>query len=253
MLVSPDLPEAGGLAARPESLRAASAVLLISRSGSARARLNSLFSDADLAVFEAAGIPAARALMETARFDLIVLECPSLIGDELAFCQAVAAGPRIPLLVLVATADVVDEIVALELGADDLLVGEAADRLILARARALLRRTRPAGPPPQVGLAAVGGWRLDPMTRAAISPSGRRVALSPAHASAFHLFLANPGTVFTCGAGARALGAASQGAAAFRTTVCRLRQKLDSLSDGQPIQTVRGEGYTYAPAASRSS
>lgn len=248
MLVRVDSPESARFAG-PGQRDEIAAVLLVSRPGAMRERLAGLFEEAGLAVFEAAGVPAARDMLKTARLDLIVLECPSLVGDELAFCQAVASGPRLPLLVLVATADVVDEIVALELGADDLLIGEAADRLILARARALLRRTRPAPPPPQTHPAAAGGWRLDPVARAAISPSGRRVTLSPAHASAFHLFLANPGRVFTCGAGARALGAGSYGAPAFRTTVCRLRQKLDTLCDGQPIQTVRGEGYTYAPSA----
>lgn len=233
----------------PAALNDAAAVLLVSPSGMARDRLGELFEDAGLAVFEAAGIPAARETIKSERLDLVVLECPSLVGDELDFCQSVAAGPRLPLLLLVATADVVDEIVALELGADSLLIGEAADRLILARARALLRRGRPAEPPPQPRPAsAPGGWRLDPIARAAISPSGKRVSLTPAHASAFHLFLANPGAAFTSEAGARALGGDAGGAASFRTTVCRLRQKLGSLNDGQPIRTVRGGGYTYAPA-----
>lgn len=251
MLVKMEPPEVAR-AAGPGALNDVAGVLLVSRPGPARDRLTGLFEDAGLAVFEAAGIPAAREMMKTARPDLVVLECPSLVGDELAFCQAVAAGPGVPLLVLVAAADVVDEIVALELGADDLLIGDAADRLILARARALLRRTRPAEPARRESPHDAGGWRLDPITRAATGPGGGRVSLSPAHASAFHLFLANPGVVFTSEAGARALGAGVEGAPAFRTTVCRLRQKLDSLHDGQPIRTVRGGGYTYAPSAARS-
>ena len=248
MLVRADSPETAPFAGRGTRSDVA-AVLLVSRPGPMRERLAGLFEEAGLAVFEAAGIAAAREMMKTARLDLIVLECPSLVGDELAFCQTVAAGPRLPLLVLVAAADVVDEIVAIELGADDLLIGEAADRLILARARALLRRARPtgaAGPNPPAN---AGGWRLDPITRAAISPSGRRVSLSPTHASAFQLLLANPGAALTSEAGALALGAGAEGAPAFRTTVCRLRQKLDSLDDGQPIRTVRGGGYIYAPPA----
>lgn len=252
MLVGVDLPQARRFAG-PDAHNDVAAVLLVSRPGAARDRLAGLFEGAGLAVFEAAGIPAAREMMKTARLDLVVLECASLVGDELDFCQAVSAGPRLPLLVLVASADVVDEIVALELGADDLLIGEAADRLILARARALLRRTRPVEQPRQPPPAEAGGWRLDSITRTAISPSGRRVTLSPAHASAFQLLLANPGAAFTSEAGARALGADAGGASAFRTTVCRLRQKLDTLRDGQPIRTVRGGGYTYAPSPAPAS
>ena len=229
------------------------AVLLVSRSAAMRLRLSRLFEEADLAVLEAVDPGAARQMMRTARLDLIVLECPSLIGDELAFCQTVAAGPRIPLLVLAAAADLVDEIVALELGADDLLAGEVADRLVLARARALLRRGRRDDSPLPVHRPEPAGWRLDPISRTATSPAGRSVVLPPGHASVLHLFLSRPGEVFTCEQGARAIGAGPQGAASFRTTVCRLRQKLDTLGDGQPIETVRGVGYTYAPGRKRQS
>ncbi len=224
-------------------------LMVVGRAASGRARLAALFQDAGFTVLECADIPGARHMMRATKLDMIVLECPSLIGDELAFCQAVSAGPRVPLLILAAGADVVDEIVALELGADDLLTGHATDRLVLARARALLRRTgrqdAPAGPLPDV----LGGWRLDAVTRTAISPDGESVLLSPADASALHLFLSNPGVVFTCEAGAQALGAGVRGARGFRTTVCRLRKKLNSLNGDGPIQTVWGVGYTYAPAA----
>lgn len=226
-------------------------VLLVGRSAATRLRLSRLFEEAGLAILEAVDPGAAGQMMRAARLDLIVLECPSLVGDELAFCQTVASGPPIPLLLLARSADFVDEIVALELGADGLLTGETPDRLILARARALLRRTRRDGESLAAGRPQPRGWRLDPVTRTATSPNGREVVLPPAHASALHLFLSRPGAVFSCEEGARALGPGVMGAAAFRTTVCRLRQKLDSLDDGRPIQTVRGLGYTYAPPGRR--
>lgn len=223
-------------------------LMLVSRAASERARLAALFQEAGFTVLECADIPGARHMMRATKLDMIVLECPSLIGDELAFCQAVSAGPRVPLLILSAGADVVDEIVALELGADDLLTGHATDRLVLARARALLRRTRLRDDPPRPPSEDVGRWRLDAVTRRAVSPQGQSVLLSPADASALHLFLSNPGVVFTCEAGAQALGAGVRGARGFRTTVCRLRKKLNSLNGDGPIETVWGVGYTYAPA-----
>lgn len=246
-----------GVRSAPPALAAESptppaAVLLASRSAATRLRLSRLFEEAGLVVLEANDLDGARQVMRRApRLDLIVLECPSLVGDELAFCQTVASGPRIPLLVLAAAADLVDEIVALELGADDLLTGEVADRLVLARARALLRRSRRDDAPARPRRPEPAGWRLDPLTRRAISPAGRSVVLTPGHASVLHLFLTRPGAVFTCEDGARALGSEAGGAAAFRTTVCRLRQKLETLNDGQPIQTVRGIGYTYLPKERR--
>jgi two-component system OmpR family response regulator len=225
-------------------------VMVVSRSSAERARLGGLFGDAGFTVLESADIPAAQRMIRAARLDLIVLGCPSLVGDELAFCRTVASGPRIPLLVLADDADVVDQILALELGADDLLIGPVAERLVLARARALLRRTRPHTGAP-IAPEGADQWRLNLTTRAAISPSGRSVLLSPGDASALHLFLANPDVVFTCEAGARALGARRPDARAFRTTVCRLRKKLDSLDVRGPIQTVRGVGYVYAPSDRR--
>src|SRR5690606_41752719 len=101
-----------------------------------RFRLAGLFEDAGLVVLEAADIRAARETMRTARLDLIVFECPSLVGDELAFCQTVAAGPRTPLLLLAGAADVGVEIVALELVADHLPAGAVSDPVALAAARA---------------------------------------------------------------------------------------------------------------------
>lgn len=224
-------------------------LMVISRSASERARLTALYVDAGFAVLEAADVVVAKHVMGATTLDLIVLECPSLVEAELAFCRTVAAAPRSRLLVLAATADLVDEIVALELGADDLLTGRIPERLLLARSRALLRRTRsqPATPSRQKRAA---GWRLDPTTRSVFSPKGQRVLLSPSEASALHLFLSNPGVVFTCETGARALGASKRGAQGFRTTVCRLRKRLKPLSDNPPIQTVRGVGYVFgAPDA----
>lgn len=211
-----------------------------------RDRLADLLAETGFTVLQAANLDGARTLIAMESVDLIVLHCAALVGDELAFCRTLASPPHSPLLlVLVGQADVVDEIVALEIGADDLLAGPVADRLVLARAKALLRRAPPRRA--RVADAAPAGWRLNPTTRAAISPFGRSVVLTPSDASALHLFLTNPGVVFTGEAGARALGTAPVSPAAFRTTVCRLRKKLDGLGEGDPILTVRGVGYAYAP------
>jgi len=220
--------------------------MVVSGETSASARLEHLFKDAGFTVLECPDIAAATQMMRSAKLDLIVLQCRSLVGGELTFCGAVAAAPCAPLLVLATNADVVDEIVALELGADDLLTGEVADRLVLARARALLRRTRPLAAA-RLKPEATGQWRLNATTRTATSPGGQTVLLSPGDASALHLFLTNPGVVFTCQAGALALGAGKLDARGFRTTVCRLRKKLNPLYEIEPIQTVRGIGYMFAP------
>lgn len=226
----------------------ATTVAVVSASALERDRLAALMVDAGFNVLQAATLDFAHSLIASEVVDLVVLHCPALVGDELAFCRTLASDAGGPLLlVLVGQADLVDEIVALEIGADDLLAGAVADRLVLAHAKALLRRAPPRRPRDAVRQPAAG-WRMNPTTRAAISPAGRSVVLAPSDASAFHLFLTNPGVVFTGEAGARALGADRINTGTFRTTVCRLRKKLDELGEGDPILTVRGIGYAYAPA-----
>lgn len=219
-------------------------VLVVSEARAERVRLAGLFAEAGFTVLQAGDARRGRSML-AAHLDLVVIQCPALVGETPALCRSVTAGPGSPLLmVLVAEADFVDEIIALELGADDLVSGAAPDRLVLARVRALLRR---AAPRPHVDEREPGRWRLNPLTRAAISPAGRSVVLSPRDAAALHLFLTNPGVAFTNETGADRLGTGALSSRAFRTAVCRLRKKLDGLGEGDPIRTARGSGYFYAP------
>lgn len=227
-------------------------LVVVSPSRAERRRLAALVADIGCTVLEASSPETAQAL-GAASVDLVLLHCRALAGEELAFCRTLGGARQPPLVLVVAEkADLVDEIVALEIGADDLIAEPASDRLILARAKALMRRASPRRESARAHQSRPG-WRLNPTTRAATSPAGRTVVLSPSDASAFHLFLENPDVVFTSEAGARAVGTNSPSPASFRTTVCRLRKKLDALGDGEPIRTVRGVGYVYgAPLSCRS-
>lgn len=224
----------------------AATVAVVGASPSERWRLGALAGEIGCTVLEAASPEAARRLAATGSVDLVILHCAALVGEGLAVCRALSGAQRPPLVLIVAeTADLVDEILALELGADDLILGTATDRLVLARLKALLRRAPPRQPVVQ-SRRDRPGWRLNPTTRAATSPGGRTAVLSPSDASVFHLFLENPGVVLTGETGARALRITPPTAAAFRTAVCRLRKKLGALGDGEPILTVRGVGYVSA-------
>lgn len=231
----------------------AARVAIVSPSSRERRRLAALVADAGFTVLQASKLDVAEALIASEDVDLVLLNCAALVGETLSFCRTLASDAGGPLLlVLAGQADVVDEIVALEVGADDLLVGAVADRLVVARAKALLRRAAPRRRSGGSGETSLG-WRMNPTTRTAISPAGRSVVLAPSDASALHLFLSHPDVVFTNEAGAQALGAGRTNPATFRTTVCRLRKKLAELGDGDPIMTVRGVGYAYAPAGPRAS
>ena len=94
-----------------------------------------------------------------------------------------AVGGGAPIILLSDNADVVSRIVALEVGADDLLSTPVDSRLLLAQTRALLRRSKTLRDQRSEALAANAGWALDPVAREAIGPDGARLghhAMTPA-------------------------------------------------------------------------
>ncbi len=79
--------------------------------------------------------------------DLVILDVMMPGATGLQVCTALRARrPALPILLMTGLADEVDEIVGLEVGADDYLVKPVSPRLLLARVRTQLRRATPAGP-----------------------------------------------------------------------------------------------------------
>src|SRR5437667_1793073 len=94
---------------------------------------------------------AALERTEAARFDLLVLDLMLPGLDGLALCRAVRNGRvnrDVPILMLTARRGESDKVLGLESGADDYLTKPFGVRELVARARALLRRPRQAGPHP---------------------------------------------------------------------------------------------------------
>ncbi len=108
--------------------------------------------------------------------DVLLINTPLLDARVSALIQKVAALPAPFMIVLSDSDDVVDRIVALELGADDYLTNDSDPREILARARSLIRRgaqRRDVQPRP-----ADGEWVLNDVTRVLQSPSGATCPLA---------------------------------------------------------------------------
>src|SRR5205814_7909987 len=110
--------------------------------------------------------------------DLVVLDLmlPGIDGLELTRrLRAEPAWAALPIIMLTAKADEVDRVVGLELGADDYLAKPFSTKELVARVRAVLRRSRPG----QTARAlSVGGVSLDP-ARHAVTVGGRPVELTP--------------------------------------------------------------------------
>jgi DNA-binding response OmpR family regulator len=180
------------------------------------------------------------------RPDLLVLDVmlPGRSGlDVLRDLRA--AGDRLPVLVLTAKGDVVDRVVGLELGADDYLPKPFAVRELLARVRALLRRTSAV---PHAGELVVGDVRFD--FRALTATGGGAPLLTVHDILVMKVLAARPGELVrradiveeVCGLDSEAT---------LRTVdnhVVALRRALgDDPRRPRYLHTVRGEGYRLTP------
>jgi DNA-binding response OmpR family regulator len=172
------------------------------------------------------------------RYDVVVLDrdLPGVHGDDV--CRAlVASRYSARLLMLTAAATIEDRVNGLSTGADDYLPKPFAYAELVARVRALARRSQPAIPP----VLTHGDLRLDPARRVTLR-AGRRLDLSPKEFAVLELLLAAGGRVVSA---EELLERAWDEAAdpfthTVKVTVGRLRRKL-----GHPplIETVAQAGY----------
>ena len=170
-------------------------------------------------------------------YDVIALDrdLPGVPGDEV--CTSLAGTVRARILMLTAAGTIEDRVDGLDRGADDYLPKPFAFAELVARLRALARRSQPAIPP----VLSARGLTLDPARRVA-SRYGKRLELGPKELAVLELLMA---------AGGRAVSAeellerawdemADPFSTAVKVTVSRLRRKL-----GNPpvIETVAQAGY----------
>jgi two-component system OmpR family response regulator len=196
-----------------------------------------------------------RQFLEANTVDLIVLDIMMPGDDGLVLCRELRAGKHkaTPILMLTARDDETDRIIGLEMGADDYLAKPFAARELLARIKAVLRRTRMLPPNLQITEAgqmlAFGDWQLDTTARHLIDRDGTIVALSGAEYRLLRVFVDHPQRVLN----RDQLLNLTQGREAdmFERSVdllvSRLRQRLnDDAREPAYIKTVRSEGYVFA-------
>ncbi|MGE8619813.1 MAG: response regulator [Achromobacter spanius] len=198
-----------------------------------------------------------RSLLENLSVDLIVLDIMMPGDDGLVLCRELRSGKhrRIPILMLTARSDDMDRVLGLEMGADDYLVKPFVARELLARIKAILRRTRMLPPNFQVTEPGreitFGDWRLDTTARHLLDESGTVVSLSGAEYRLLRVFLDHPQRVLnrdqllnlTQGRDADFFGRS------IDLLVSRLRQRLrEDAREPRYIKTVRSEGYVFAAA-----
>ncbi len=196
--------------------------------------------------------------------DLVVLDLMMPGEDGLALTRRLRGqGSALPIIMLTAMGEDTDRIVGLEMGADDYLAKPFNPRELLARIKAVLRRSDGGAPSaaPSGGVLAGGerffflGWCLDASTRDLISPDGVVVTLSAGEFDLLLAFVEHPRRVLSRD---QLLDyARGRQAVPFDRSidiqVSRLRRKLqDEAKDPQLIKTVRGGGYLFTPEVTRT-
>ncbi len=199
----------------------------------------------------AASAGAARRALDNGAFDLVVLDIMMPGEDGLSLCRHLREHGKIPVILLTAMAEETDRIVGLEIGADDYVTKPFNPRELLARIRAVLRRSQslPPNPEPFQGeRLKFGQWTLNIDQRELTNEEDLLVPLSTGEYLLLSTFLARPDRVLS----RDQLLDLTKGraAAAFDRSidnqVSRLRRKIEK-DPKQPhfIQTVWGGGYKF--------
>jgi two-component system, OmpR family, phosphate regulon response regulator PhoB len=177
--------------------------------------------------------------------DLVVLDwmLPKLSGLEV--CRQIRRGKataRLPVVMLTAKGEEADKLRGLETGADDFMTKPFSPKELIARIKAVLRRTRPATGEDELAFADL---RMD-LAAHRVTRAGREVHLGPTEFRLLRHFLENPGRVFS----REQILDAVWGPDSYvepRTVdvhIRRLRKALNSGAGADLIRTVRAAGYS---------
>jgi two-component system OmpR family response regulator len=206
----------------------------------------------DYRVSVADSAAAARRVLETGRIDLVVLDLMMPKEDGLSLCRSLRAKSDVPIIMLTAMAEETDRVVGLEMGADDYVTKPFNPRELLARIKAVLRRTHSLPPQPEQPTARrvrFDRWVLDTARRELLDEDGVAVPLSTGEFLLLTALLRHPGMVLT----RDQLLDITRGrdAAPFDRSidnqVSRLRKKIErDPRRPQLIKTHWGGGYSFA-------
>ena len=178
--------------------------------------------------------------------DLIVLDLGLPGRDGLDVIREIRARSRTPIVILTARGEETDRIVGLELGADDYIVKPFSPREVVARVRAVLRRTE--APEDDRQVLRRGTMEID-IPRMRVSVEGQLVDLTATEFQLLATMARRPGQVFTRGQLLDAVrGDAFEGyERAIDAHIKNIRRKIET-DTANPvfIQTVYGVGYRFA-------
>lgn len=227
-------------------------ILIVDDDGEIRSLLQDYLQRQGFVAYTACDGRDMRAMLEKESVDLVILDLMLPGEDGLTLCRDLRAHSELPVIMLTAKGEQTDRIVGLEMGADDYVTKPFHPRELVARIKAVMRRSRSL---PDSGDADVSerlqfaGWTLDTESRQLVNPDGVVVPLSGGEYRLLSVLVTHPNRVLsrdylldrTRGREAQPFDRS------IDVQIGRLRRRLgDEGASPRLIQTVRGEGYIFA-------
>ncbi|GIW33877.1 response regulator transcription factor [Meiothermus sp.] len=180
-------------------------------------------------------------LIRVARPDLVLLDIMLPEMDGLEVLRRIRNNGHTPVILLTARTEDLDKLLGLELGADDYITKPFSPREVVARVKAVLRRSAP--PEANKSIVRVGPLEID-SEKVLAKLGGERLELTPTEFRLLETLARTPGKAFTR---AELLEAALPESNALERVVDvhlkNLRRKLEAAGGANLLQTVRGVGY----------
>jgi len=184
--------------------------------------------------------------------DIIILDIMLPGDDGFILCQRIRQTSHVPIIMLTANSDEMDRVLGLEIGADDYIAKPFSPRELLARIKALLRRTQFTGEKnkkfEKSRYLLFANWKLDTKQHHLVDENNKEIALTGADFQLLTLFLENTNKLISRDQICQAL----HGRDAFANErsidvhLSRLRQNLkDDAKSPKIIKTMRGAGYVF--------
>lgn len=199
---------------------------------------------------------AMRKVLKDGKIDLIILDLMLPGEDGLSLCRELRVSSNIPIIMLTAKGEEIDRIVGLEMGADDYLSKPFNTRELLARMKAVLRRTQTLVKDEDLaGSYLFAGWTLNTINRELTSSEDVVVPLSTGEYNLLTVLVERPKHVLN----RSQLLDLTRGRSydsfdrSIDTQVSRLRRKIEiDPKNPELIKTVWGGGYVFTPDVSQT-
>ena len=227
-------------------------LLIVEDEASIREPLVSYFETNKFRVKAAANAAQARTLLTAHTFDLAIVDIMMPGEDGLSLCRHIRDSSTLPVIMLTARAEEIDRILGLEVGADDYVTKPFSPRELLARVKAVIRRTNSLPPrqaTPETTSYAFGDWVLKTGERELVGPDGLSVPLSSGEYALLLVMVERPRLVLS----RDQLLDLTQGREAsvfdrsIDNQISRLRRKIeDDPKTPKYIKTVWGGGYSFS-------